>query len=113
MEPVQLAVVLAAAVVVASMLSVELSLAVALIELGLGVLVGNVFGIDGDQQWLTFIAGFASIVLTFWPARRSIPTISASVSGSPWRSAWSPSLGRSWSPGWWLGGCSIERSRRR
>jgi Kef-type K+ transport system membrane component KefB len=65
LEPVQLAAVLAVAIVVASMLSVELGIAVALFELGLGVLVGNVFGIDGDQQWLTFIAGFASIVLTF------------------------------------------------
>src|SRR5215211_3806527 len=65
MEPVQLPAVLTAAVVVASMLSVELGLAVALLELGLGVLVGNVFGIGGDQEWLTFIASFASIVLTF------------------------------------------------
>jgi hypothetical protein len=65
LEPVQLPAVLAVAVVVASMLSVELGIAVALFELGLGVLVGNVFGVNGDQQWLTFIAGFASIVLTF------------------------------------------------
>jgi Kef-type K+ transport system membrane component KefB len=65
LEPVQLAAVLAAAVLLASMLSVELGIAVALFELGLGVVVGNVFGVDGGQQWLTFIAGFASIVLTF------------------------------------------------
>lgn len=65
MDPVQLAAVLAAAVVLASMLSVEFGIAVALFELGLGVLFGNAFGIDGDHEWLTFIAGFASIVLTF------------------------------------------------
>jgi Kef-type K+ transport system membrane component KefB len=65
MEPVQLAAVLAAAVVLASVLSVEFGLAVALFELGLGVVVGNVFNIDGNQEWLTFIASFASIVLTF------------------------------------------------
>jgi Kef-type K+ transport system membrane component KefB len=64
-EPVQLAAVLAAAVVVASVVSVETGIAVALVELGLGIVVGNVFGVSGDQQWLTFIAGFASIVLTF------------------------------------------------
>jgi Kef-type K+ transport system membrane component KefB len=64
-EPVQLAAVLAAAVVVASVVSVETGIAVALLELGLGIVVGNVFGVNGDQQWLTFIAGFASIALTF------------------------------------------------
>src|SRR2546426_11721765 len=64
MEPVQLAAVLAAAVVLASMLSVELGIAVALFELGLGVAVGSVFDLH-SQQWLDFIASFASIVLTF------------------------------------------------
>jgi Kef-type K+ transport system membrane component KefB len=64
LEPVQLAAVLAAVVVVASMLSVELGVAVALFELGLGVVVGNVFELQ-SQQWLDFIAAFASIVLTF------------------------------------------------
>ena len=64
MEPVQLAAILAAAVLAASMLSVELGLAVALFELGLGVVLGNVFDLH-SQQWLDFIAAFASIVLTF------------------------------------------------
>ena len=65
MEPIQLAAVLAAVVVVASMLSVELGIAVALLELGLGVIAGNVFGLDPNTDWLVFIANFASIVLTF------------------------------------------------
>jgi Kef-type K+ transport system membrane component KefB len=65
MEPVQLAAVLAAAVVLASMISVEVGLSVALIELGLGVGVGNVFNLDPSQDWLVFVASFASIVLTF------------------------------------------------
>ncbi|MGH2966944.1 MAG: cation:proton antiporter [Solirubrobacterales bacterium] len=64
MEPVQLAAILAAVVVLASMLSVELGIAVALFELGLGVVVGNVFNLH-SQEWLDFIATFASIVLTF------------------------------------------------
>jgi Kef-type K+ transport system membrane component KefB len=64
MEPVQLAAILAAVVLVASMLSVELGIAVALFELGLGVVVGNVFDLP-SQEWLDFIAAFASIVLTF------------------------------------------------
>jgi Kef-type K+ transport system membrane component KefB len=64
MEPVQLAAVLAAVIVLASMLSVEFGVAVALFELGLGVVVGNLFDLH-SQEWLDFIAAFASIVLTF------------------------------------------------
>jgi len=63
-EPIQLAAVLAAVVLVASMASVELGVTVALIELTLGVVAGNVFDLQ-SQQWLDFIASFASIVLTF------------------------------------------------
>ncbi len=65
MEPVQLAAVLAATVVLASMVSVELGLSVALIELAFGVAVGNIFNLDPSQDWLVFVANFASIVLTF------------------------------------------------
>jgi len=64
-EPVQLAAVLAATVVLASMVSVELGLSVALIELAFGVAVGNIFELDPGQDWLVFVANFASIVLTF------------------------------------------------
>jgi Kef-type K+ transport system membrane component KefB len=63
-EPVQLAAVLAAVALVASTLSVELGVTVALLELTLGVVVGNVFDLS-SQEWLDFIATFASIVLTF------------------------------------------------
>ena len=64
MDAVQLAAVLAAVVLLASMLSVELGVTVALIELTLGVIVGNVFHLQ-SADWLDFIAAFASIVLTF------------------------------------------------
>jgi Kef-type K+ transport system membrane component KefB len=63
-EPIQLAAVLAAVVLVASILSVELGITVALLELTLGVVAGNVFDLS-SQEWLDFIATFASIVLTF------------------------------------------------
>jgi Kef-type K+ transport system membrane component KefB len=46
------------------MLSVELGIAVALLELTLGVIVGNVFHLH-TADWLDFIAKFGSIVLTF------------------------------------------------
>ena len=64
MSPIELAAVLAAVVLVASMISVELGVTVALIELTLGVVVGNIFDLD-TAEWLDFIAKFASIVLTF------------------------------------------------
>ena len=64
-EPIELAAVLTAGVVLASMLSVEFGIAVALFELGLGVVLGNVFALDAGEPWLVFIASFASIVLTF------------------------------------------------
>lgn len=65
MDPVLLAAVLAAVVVLASVISVEVGLSVALIELGLGVVVGNLFSLDPNTDWLVFVATFASIVLTF------------------------------------------------
>ncbi len=64
MSPIQLAAILGAVVLVSSMLSVELGVTVALIELTLGVVAGNVFHLH-SQDWLDFIAKFASIVLTF------------------------------------------------
>jgi Kef-type K+ transport system membrane component KefB len=63
-SPIQLAAVLAAVVLLASLISVELGVTVALVELTLGVVAGNVFDLQ-TQGWLDFIAQFASIVLTF------------------------------------------------
>ena len=65
MEPVQLAAILAAAVLLASMVSVEIGISVALVELALGVALGNAFVLDANASWLAFIASFASVVLTF------------------------------------------------
>jgi len=63
-DPIQLAALLAALVLLASMVSIELGVTVALLELTLGVLAGSVFDLE-SQQWLDFVASFASIVLTF------------------------------------------------
>ena len=65
MEPVQLAAILAGAVLLASMVSVEVGISVALVELALGVALGNTFNLDPNASWLVFIASFASVVLTF------------------------------------------------
>jgi Kef-type K+ transport system membrane component KefB len=64
-DPIQVAAILAGAIVLASVISVEVGLSVALIELGLGVVAGNLFSLDPNTDWLVFIATFASIVLTF------------------------------------------------
>jgi Kef-type K+ transport system membrane component KefB len=58
------AVLLPAAILAASTISVELGISVALIELALGVVVGNAFD-TGIPDWLSFIGTFAGIVLTF------------------------------------------------
>src|SRR5712691_7315183 len=63
MSNLALATVLLGAALLASMVSVELGISVALIELGLGVVVGNAFHVT-TPDWLVFIAGFAGIVLT-------------------------------------------------
>jgi Kef-type K+ transport system membrane component KefB len=64
MSDIAVAALLAAAIVVASTISVEIGLSVALIELFLGVVVGNVFHLD-VPTWLAFLGTFAGIVLTF------------------------------------------------
>jgi Kef-type K+ transport system membrane component KefB len=64
-DAVQLAAVLAVAVVLASVISVEIGLSVALVELALGVVFGNALNLNPNSDWLVFIANFASIVLTF------------------------------------------------
>jgi Kef-type K+ transport system membrane component KefB len=59
-----LAAVLAGVILVASTISVEVGLSVALIELAGGVVVGNVLDVS-LPGWLSFIGSFAGIVLTF------------------------------------------------
>jgi Kef-type K+ transport system membrane component KefB len=64
MSDIAIAALLAVTILVASTISVEIGLSVALIELLAGVIVGNVFHLD-VPGWLTFIGSFAGIVLTF------------------------------------------------
>lgn len=58
------AAVLAAVALAAAMLSVEAGLSVAVIEIVAGVVVGNVLHLS-TPDWLVFLAGFGSVVLTF------------------------------------------------
>ena len=64
MSDLGLAALLAVTILAASTVSVEIGLSVALIELGAGVLIGNIFTIT-IPDWLSFIGSFAGIVLTF------------------------------------------------
>ena len=97
MSPIQLAAVLGAVALVASMMSVELGVTVALIELTLGVVVGNVFHLS-SQEWLDFIAKFASIVLTFLAGMEVDPAYMRGVSPRRWASESPRSSARSSSP---------------
>jgi Kef-type K+ transport system membrane component KefB len=83
MSSLALATFLGLVVLVASLVSVELGLSVAILELLGGVIAGNVFGLT-SQPWLDFIAAFASIVLTFLAG--------AEVDVDQLRRQWRPSL---------------------
>ena len=64
MSDIAVAALLARTILIASMVSVEIGISVALIELLGGFVVGNAFSID-VPSWLSFIGSFAGIVLTF------------------------------------------------
>ena len=64
MSDLALAAVLMGTILLASTISVEIGLSVALIELIAGVIVGNAAHVD-VPSWLSFIGSFAGIVLTF------------------------------------------------
>ncbi len=78
MSDIAVAALLAATILIASTISVEIGLSVALIELLAGVIVGNAFDLD-VPAWLTFIGSFAGIVLTFQAgAEVDVPQFGAS-----------------------------------
>ena len=56
--------VMAALVFIASLISVELGLSAAIIEITLGVIGGNFLGLE-QLEWIRYIAGFGGILLTF------------------------------------------------
>src|SRR2546423_13525013 len=64
MSDIAIAALLAGTVLLASTISVEIGLSVALIELLAGVIVGNAFDL-AVPTWLGFLGSFAGILLTF------------------------------------------------
>jgi len=68
------AMVLGSVVLAASMLSVELGLSIAVVEIVLGIAAGNLLHLPAPQ-WLGFLASFGSIVLTFLAGAEVDPTL--------------------------------------
>lgn len=64
MDNLLVATIMAFLILLASIVSVELGLSVAIIEIAFGVVGGNFLGLT-TTPWIDFIASFASIVLTF------------------------------------------------
>lgn len=64
MSDLAVAAILAATILAAGAISVEIGLSVALVELALGVVVGNALHLN-VPGWLAFVGSFAGIVLTF------------------------------------------------
>src|SRR5438105_687581 len=64
---------------IASLLSIRLGLSVALVEILVGVVAGNVAPLFGWElkptQWITFLAGFGSILLTFMAGAEIEPAV--------------------------------------
>ena len=63
-ESLSIAVIAVLLIFLASMASVELGVSVALIEISVGVIAGNVLGLV-SPPWMDFLASFGSILLTF------------------------------------------------
>ncbi len=64
MDTLTTATIAALLILLASMLSVELALSAAILEIVLGVFAGNVLHVT-TNTWIDFLAGFAGILLTF------------------------------------------------
>src|SRR5437867_11018886 len=58
----------------ASVISVEVALSAAIIEIAAGVLAGNVLGLH-PAPWMDFLAGFGGILLTFLAGAEVDPAI--------------------------------------
>lgn len=61
-------------ILIASMVSVELGISVAIIEIALGVVAGNFLGVT-TTPWIDFIAAVAGIVLTFLAGAEVDPSV--------------------------------------
>lgn len=59
----------------ASLISMRTAISVALVEICVGVLGGNFLGLDPKAEWISFLAGFGAILLTFLAGAEIEPEI--------------------------------------
>ena len=64
MSDIQIPMMMGLLIFLATIISVEVGISVALIEIVVGVLAGNFLGLH-TTPWIDYLAGFGSIVLTF------------------------------------------------
>lgn len=74
MDNLLIATILGFLILFASMVSVELGISVAIIEIAFGVVAGNFLGVT-STPWVDFLASFGSIVLTFLAGAEVDPTL--------------------------------------
>jgi Kef-type K+ transport system membrane component KefB len=74
MDPIYAATLVALLVFLASVISVEVALSAAIIEIGAGVVAGNFLGLR-SASWMDFLAGFGGILLTFLAGAEVDPRI--------------------------------------
>jgi Kef-type K+ transport system membrane component KefB len=100
-------------ILLATLASVELGVSVAIIEIVLGVIAGNFLGLHATP-WIDFLAGFASILLTFLAGAEVDPDLlqekwkeSLLIGGF---SFLAPFLG-AWAFGWFILGWTSQASQ--
>jgi Kef-type K+ transport system membrane component KefB len=59
----------------ASVISMRTAISVALVEIFVGVIGGNYLGLDPQAEWISFLAGFGAILLTFLAGAEIEPEI--------------------------------------
>src|SRR3989454_7603067 len=64
MDSLWIAMIAGVLILLASVVSIEAGISVALIEITMGVIAGNFLGLT-SPPWMDFLASFASILLTF------------------------------------------------
>jgi len=64
LDPNLIALIILTAIFIASLISVRFAISVAIIEIAMGAIVGNIFQIQ-PPDWMIFLATFGSILLTF------------------------------------------------
>ena len=102
----------------ASVVSIRIAVPAAMVEIVVGALAGNVPGIQQhvtQAEFVTFLAGVGSLVLTFLAGAEIDPVSLRGHGRRACPSAWSPSCCRSWrrsgSAAWsWGGICMPPRS---